>query len=36
MPLLHKLYNDFVIEKGNPIVIWIVPGVIKKKNQTWF
>lgn len=21
MPLLHKLYNDFIIKKGNPIVI---------------
>lgn len=34
--LLYKPSNDIVIGKGNPIVIWIVPAVIKKKIKHGF
>lgn len=34
--LLHKPYNDLVIGKGNPIVIWIAPAVIKKNIKHGF
>lgn len=31
--LLHRPYNDLVIGEGNPIVISIAPGVIKKTKS---